>query len=56
MVVVAAYIVVIRPLFQKLGIVKTNEEIQKEKSEVANIEEIEKNLNARGTNNVIKSQ
>ena len=44
----AAYIVVIRPLFQKLGIVKTNEEIQKEKSEVANIEEIEKNLNARG--------
>ena len=24
----AAYIVVIRPLFQKLGIVKTNEEIQ----------------------------
>jgi hypothetical protein len=44
----AAYIVVIRPLFQKLGIVKTNEQIQKEKSEVANIEEIEKNLNARG--------
>jgi len=45
---IAAYLVVIRPLFQKLGIVKTNEEIQKEKSEVANIEEIEKNLNARG--------
>jgi hypothetical protein len=47
-IVLAAYLVVIRPLFQKLGIVKTNEELQKEKTESANIEEVEKNLNARG--------
>lgn len=47
-IVLAAYIVVIRPLFQKLGIVKTDAEIQKEKSDAANIEEVEKNLNARG--------
>jgi len=44
----AAYLVVIRPLFQKLGIVKTSEELKKEKTEAANIEEVEKNLNARG--------
>jgi hypothetical protein len=44
----AAYIIVIRPIFQKLGIVKTGEEIQKEKTEAANIQDVEKNLNALG--------
>jgi hypothetical protein len=47
-IVLAAYLVVVRPLFQKLGIVKTSDEIKKEKTEAANIEEVEKNLNARG--------
>jgi len=45
---VAAYLVVIRPLFQSLGITKTDAEIAKEKSDAANIEEVEKNLNAMG--------
>jgi hypothetical protein len=45
---IAAYLVVIRPLFQSLGITKTAAEIQKEKSDAANINEIEKNLNALG--------
>ena len=45
---VAAYLIVIKPLFQKLGITKTDAEIAKEKSDAANIEEVEKNLNARG--------
>lgn len=44
----AAYLFIVRPLFQKFGIVKTNEEIQKEKSEATNIQDLEKNLNALG--------
>jgi hypothetical protein len=47
-IVVAAYLIVIRPLFQSLGITKTDAEIAKEKSDAANINDIEKNLNARG--------
>lgn len=47
-IVVAAYLIVIRPLFQSLGITKTDAEIAKEKSDAANILDIEKNLNARG--------
>ena len=47
-IVVAAYLIVIRPLFQSLGITKTDAEIAKEKSDAANISDIEKNLNARG--------
>ena len=47
-IVVAAYLIVIRPLFQSLGISKTDAEIAKEKSDAANINDIEKNLNARG--------
>jgi hypothetical protein len=45
---VAAYLIVIKPLFQSLGITKSAEQIAKEKSDAANISEIEKNLNARG--------
>ena len=45
---IAAYLVVIKPLFQSLGITKTEEEKAKEKSDAANISEVEKNLNARG--------
>jgi hypothetical protein len=45
---VAAYLIVIKPLFQSLGITKTAEEKAKEKSDAANVAEIEKNLNARG--------
>jgi hypothetical protein len=45
---VAAYLIVIKPLFQSLGITKSAEEKAKEKSDAANINEIEKNLNARG--------
>lgn len=47
-IVVAAYLIIIRPLFQSLGITKTDAEIAKEKSDAANISDIEKNLNARG--------
>ena len=47
-IVVAVYLIVIRPLFQSLGITKTDAEIAKEKSDAANIIDIEKNLNARG--------
>ncbi len=47
-IVIAAYLVVIKPLFQSLGITKTEEEKAKEKSDAANISEVEKNLNARG--------
>jgi len=47
-IVVAAYLIVIKPLFQSLGITKTDAEIAKEKSDAANINDIEKNLNARG--------
>jgi hypothetical protein len=47
-IVVAVYLIVIRPLFQSLGITKTDAEIAKEKSDAANINDIEKNLNARG--------
>ena len=47
-IVVAAYLIVIRPIFQSLGITKTDAEIAKEKSDAANINDIEKNLNARG--------
>jgi hypothetical protein len=47
-IVVAAYLIVIKPLFQSLGITKTDAEIAKEKSDAANISDIEKNLNARG--------
>jgi len=47
-IVAAAYLIVIRPLFQSLGITKTDAEIAKEKSDAANINDIEKNLNARG--------
>jgi len=47
-IVVAVYLIVIKPLFQSLGITKTDAEIAKEKSDAANINDIEKNLNARG--------
>jgi hypothetical protein len=47
-IIVAAYLIVIKPLFQSLGISKTDAEIAKEKSDAANILEVEKNLNARG--------
>ena len=47
-IVAAVYLIVIRPLFQSLGITKTDAEIAKEKSDAANINDIEKNLNARG--------
>lgn len=47
-IVIAAYLIVIKPLFQSLGISKTDAEIAKEKSDAANISEVEKNLNARG--------
>lgn len=47
-ILIAAYLVVIKPLFQSLGITKTEEEKAKEKSDAANISEVEKNLNARG--------
>lgn len=47
-IVIAAYLIVIKPLFQSLGITKTEEEKAKEKSDAANISEVEKNLNARG--------
>jgi len=47
-IIVAAYLIVIKPLFQSLGISKTDAEIAKEKSDAANISEVEKNLNARG--------
>ena len=47
-IVVASYLIVIKPLFQSLGITKTDAEIAKEKSDAANISDIEKNLNARG--------
>jgi hypothetical protein len=45
---VAAYLIVIKPLFQTLGITKTEEEKAKEKSDAANVLEQEKNLNVRG--------
>jgi len=45
---VAAYLIVIKPLFQALGITKTDEEKAKEKSDAANVLEQEKNLNVRG--------
>jgi hypothetical protein len=45
---VAAYLIVIKPLFQSLGITKTDEEKAKEKLDAANISEQEKNLNVRG--------
>ena len=45
---VGAYLFVIKPILQKLGITKTAEEIAKEKSDAANISDVEKNLNARG--------
>jgi hypothetical protein len=44
----AAYLVIIRPLFQKLGILKSSQEIQKERSDAANIADVEKNLTALG--------
>jgi hypothetical protein len=47
-IIVASYLIVIKPLFQSLGISKTDAEIAKEKSDAANILEVEKNLNARG--------
>jgi len=47
-IVVAAYLIVIKPIFQSLGITKTDAEIAKEKSDAANINDIEKNLNERG--------
>jgi hypothetical protein len=47
-IVVATYLIVIKPLFQSLGITKTDAEIAKEKSDAENINETEKNLNARG--------
>jgi hypothetical protein len=47
-VVVAANKIVIKPLLQFLGIKKSDAEIAKEKSDAENINEIEKNLNARG--------
>lgn len=45
---VGAYLFVIKPILQKLGITKTAEEIAKEKSDASNLSEIEKNLNAMG--------
>jgi hypothetical protein len=45
---IGAYLFVIKPILQKLGITKTAEEIAKEKSDASNLSEIEKNLNAMG--------
>jgi len=45
---VGSYFLIIKPILQKIGIVKTKEELDKEKSDAKNVEEVEKNTNARG--------
>lgn len=47
-IVIGAYLLVVKPILQKLGISKTAEEIAKEQSDAANVAEVEKNINARG--------
>ena len=47
---VAAYLLVLKPIFQALGLQKTPEEQAKAKSEAANIADIQKNLKALGIN------
>ena len=45
---VGSYFLIIKPILQKIGIVKTKEELDKEKSDAKNVAEVEKNTNARG--------
>ena len=45
---IAAYLFVLKPIFQALGIQKTPEEIAKAKSDAVNIADIQKNLSAKG--------
>lgn len=45
---IAAYLIVIRPIFGLLGITKTPEERAKLKEQADNLEEIQKNLASRG--------
>jgi hypothetical protein len=47
-IVIAAYLIVIRPIFGLLGITKTAEEIAKQKQDAANIIDIEKTLANKG--------
>ena len=44
----AAYFVVVRPILQKFGIIKTKEELEKIKTEAENIQEFENKINASG--------
>lgn len=45
---IAAYLFAVRPILQKFGIIKSSQEIEKEKTEAQNISEIQKNLTSRG--------
>jgi len=45
---IGSYFLIIRPLLQKIGIIKTQEEKQKERSDELNVADLEKNTNARG--------
>jgi len=45
---IGSYFLIIKPILQKIGILKTKEELDKEKSDAENVAEVEKNTNARG--------
>lgn len=45
---VAAYLVIVKPILQKLGITKTAEETAKDKSDATNILDAENNIKSKG--------
>ena len=45
---IAAYLLVLKPIFQALGLQKTPEELAKSKSDAANIADIQKTLSSKG--------
>ena len=45
---VVAYLLVLKPIFQALGLQKTPEELAKSKSDAANIADIQKTLSSKG--------
>ena len=45
---IAAYLLVVKPIFRALGLQKTPEELAKAKSDAVNIADIQKNLSAKG--------
>ena len=45
---IGSYFLIIRPILQKIGILKTKDEKEKERSDEQNVLDLEKNTNARG--------